>query len=73
MEYTYDSKWEAEDNQSPFTNMDWSHASNHMPSQVWNKITYPFPSFNCAAIEVCDRISNSILHFMEVIIDSPLY
>ena len=26
--------------------------SNHMHSQVWDEITYPFPNFNDATIDV---------------------
>ena len=26
--------------------------SNHMPSKVWDEITYPFLNFNGAAVEV---------------------
>ena len=32
-----------------------------MPNKVWDEITYPFPNFNSATIEVCDWISNLIL------------
>ena len=39
--------------------------SNHMPSEVWDEITYPFPNFNGATVEVwewifyngCDKLS----------------
>ena len=32
--------------------------SNHMPSKVWNEITYPFPNFNGCSNEVWEWISN---------------
>ena len=39
-----------------FTNMDkhWSQlgSRNHMPSEVWNDITYPNPNFNSCTVEV---------------------
>ena len=45
--------------------------SNHMPSKVWDQITYPFPNFNSWAVEVWEWISNVIPHFiMNVIIYS---
>ena len=36
----------------------------HMPSKVWDEITYPFPNFNGATVEVWEWISNYIPHFM---------
>ena len=36
--------------------------SNHMPREVWDQITYPFPNFNGATVEVCEYISNFVLH-----------
>ena len=39
-----------------------------MPNKVWDVITYPFPNFNGATIEVWEWISNFIPHFiMDVI------
>ena len=35
-----------------------------MPDKVCGEITYPFPNFNNATIEVCEWISNFISHFM---------
>ena len=29
-----------------------------MPSKVWDEITYPFPNFNCAIVEVWEWVSN---------------
>ena len=31
---------------------------NYMHHKAWNKITYPFPNFNSAAVEIQDWISN---------------
>ena len=36
--------------------------SNYIHYNVWDKITYPFPNFNCATIEVWEWISNFIPH-----------
>ena len=41
-----------------------SWISNHMPSKVWDEITYPFPNFNGCTVEVWKWISNFIPHFM---------
>ena len=35
-----------------------------MHSKVWDEITYPFPNFNGAAVEVWGWISDVISHFM---------
>ena len=45
--------------------------SNHMPSKVWDVITYPFPNFNSSAVEVWERISNFIPHFIMDAITYP--
>ena len=37
--------------------------SNHMPSEVWVEITYPFPNTNGATVEVWEWIINFIPHF----------
>ena len=43
--------------------------SNYMPSKVLDEITYPFPNFNGATVEVWESISNFTPHFiMDVII-----
>ena len=34
--------------------------SNHMPSKMWDEITYPFPNFNSCTVEVWEWISNFI-------------
>ena len=36
--------------------------SNHMPSEVWDEITYPFPNLNGCTFEVWKWISNFIPH-----------
>ena len=38
--------------------------NNHTPGKVWSEITYPFPTFNGASVEVWEWswISNFILH-----------
>ena len=36
---------------------------NHRPTKVWDEITYPFPNFNGATVEVWEWISNSIPDF----------
>ena len=33
--------------------------SNHIPNKLWNEITYPFPNFNGATVEVCEWIKMS--------------
>ena len=44
-----------------------------MPSKVWDEITYPFPNFNGATVEVWEWISNFIPHFMMNVITYPCY
>ena len=34
----------------------------HIQYNFWDEITYPFPNFNCAAVEAWERISNLISH-----------
>ena len=39
-----------------------------MPNKAWGEITYRFPNFNDRTVEVWERISNFVLHFiMDVI------
>ena len=45
--------------------------SNHIPSKVWDEITYPFPNFNGYTVEVWEWISNFIPHFIMDIITYP--
>ena len=42
-----------------------------MPSEVCDGITYPFPNFNGATIEVLDWIRNVITHFIMDVITYP--
>ena len=37
--------------------------SNYNHYKVWYELTYPFPNFNGAAIEIWEWINNFILHF----------
>ena len=37
--------------------------SNYIQEKVWDEITYPFPNFNSATIEVFERIRNCIQNF----------
>ena len=40
-----------------------SSICNHMPSKVWDELTYPFPNFNGCTVEVfLEWISSFILH-----------
>ena len=41
--------------------------SNHMPSKVWDKITYPLPNFNGCTIEVWEWICSFIQHILDVV------
>ena len=43
----------------------------HMPSKVWDEITYPFPNFNVATVEVWEWINNFIPHFIMDVITHP--
>ena len=38
--------------------------SNHMPSEVWDQITYPLPNFNGCTFGVWEWISNFIPYFI---------
>ena len=40
-------------------------------SKVWDEITYAFPNFNGATIEVWEWISNSTSHFIMDLITYP--
>ena len=44
-----------------------------MPSKVWDKITYPFPNFNGATLEVWEWVSNFIPHFIMGLITYPCW
>ena len=43
--------------------------SNHMPSELWYELLYPFPNFNAATVEVWEWISNFIPHFITDVIE----
>ena len=45
--------------------------SNHIPSKVWDEITYPFPNFNGGTIEVWEWISDFIPHSIMDVITFP--
>ena len=64
--------WSVYDSWGPFSLSDltWTPAckNNHMPSNVWDVITYPLPNCNGIAVEVWDWISNYILIFMRDVI-----
>ena len=47
--------------------------SNHMPNKLWDKITYPFPNFHGATIEVWEWRSNFIPHFIMDVITYPCW
>ena len=40
------------------------YTSNHLLSNMWDKITYPFPNFNGCTVEIWEWISNFIPQFM---------
>ena len=45
--------------------------SNYIHYKVWGEITYPFPNFNGATVEVWEWISNFIPHFSGHVISYP--
>ena len=47
--------------------------SNHMPCEVWDEITYPFPNFNGATVEACEWISYFIQPFIMDMITYPCW
>ena len=47
--------------------------SSHMPSEVWDEITYPFPNFNGGTFEVWEWISNFLPHFTGHVIIYPCW
>ena len=47
--------------------------SNHMPSEVWDEITYPFPNFNGCTVEVWEWVSNFVPHFVMDLITYPCW
>ena len=47
--------------------------NNHISSKVWHEITYPFPKFNGATVEVWEWKSNFMPHFIMGVIIHPWY
>ena len=43
----------------------------HMPSNVWDEITYPFPNFNGCTVKVWDWLNNCIPHETMGVITYP--
>ena len=39
--------------------------SNYIHYKMWDEIAYPFPNFNCAAVEVWEWISKFIPYFIQ--------
>ena len=61
---------------APFTDIIWlipTQINNHIIIHVWKEITYPFPNFNCPAVEVWKWISNVISHFAGHMITYPCW
>ena len=44
-----------------------------MPCKVWDEITYPFPKFNGATVEVWEWMNNFILYFIMDVITYPCW
>ena len=47
--------------------------NNHMPSKMWDEISYPFPNFNSYTVEVWEWISNFISHIIMNVITYPCW
>ena len=47
--------------------------SNHIPSKVWDGITYPFPNFNGCTVQVWEWIDNLSQRFMMDLITYPCW
>ena len=62
---------------APFINMDLilipAWISNYIHYKVWDEITYPFPNFNSAAVEVWEWTSSFIPHFTGCMITYPYW
>ena len=50
-----------------------SGISNHMTHKIWNEITYQFPNFNGATVEVWEWISCFTLHCVMGVITYPCW
>ena len=46
---------------------------HYIHHEVWDEITYPFPNFNGATVEVWEWISNFIPHFTGHVINYPYW
>ena len=38
--------------------------NNHIHQKLFDEITYPFPIFNGAVVDICEWINNLITHFV---------
>ena len=47
--------------------------SNHIPSKLWDEITYPFPNFKSGTVEVWEWISNFIPYNIMDVITCPYW
>ena len=47
--------------------------SNHTPIKMCGEITYPFPNFNGATVEVWEWVSNLTPHFTMDVITYPCW
>ena len=45
----------------------------HLPSKVWDEITYPLQNLNGEAVEVLEWISNFTPHFIMDVITYPCW
>ena len=50
-----------------------SRISNYIRYKLWDEITYPFPNFNGAAVDVWEWISNFIPQFTRIVITYPCW
>ena len=50
-----------------------SWGSNHMPSKVWDEITYPLLNFNCATVVVWEWTRNVLPHILMDVITNPCW
>ena len=46
---------------------------NNLPGEMWDEITYPFPNFNGATVEVWEWTSNFIPHLIMDFITYPCW
>ena len=56
-----------------FINMVNFNSSMDKPGSGWNEISYPFPHFNGATVEVWEWIRNFILHFVMDVTTYPCW